>query len=133
MEEIKSGHPWARIVIYILTLLVVIGVIFFLLNWQSVFKAITPPIPVIVSSKVDDTSLRLGDYSARTRAQIRNDGGNGDVVFEATVHQGEKHWTKTTKRYFQSKQTAEMELIFDEVGFWGSTPLCSMRAYAFGK
>ena len=124
MEEIKNRHS-SRIIIYILIPLVIIGgIIFFLL---------TPPKPVIVSSKADNTSSRLGDYSYRVCAQIRNDGGDGHVVFEAIVRQGEKKWTKTKKRHFQAKEIVEMELIFDEVKLLEFPPGYDTKVYAFKK
>ena len=66
-------------------------------------------------------------------AVIRNDGGNGDVVFEATVYQNGESWTKTIKKYFDSKETSEMKLVFDEVKLFNGKIQTSVRAYQYGK
>ncbi len=127
MEEIKNKHS-SRIVIPI-QLVLNGGIIFF-----SLIKVVTPPKHLIGGSKTDNTSSWLGNYSYRVCDQIRNDGGDGYVIFEATVHQGEKKWNKTKKRHFQTNETAEMELIFDEVKILELPPwLSDKKVYAFNK
>lgn len=77
------------------------------------------PYPVIVSSKSSFASSKLFEYSVSVSAVIRNDGGDGNVVLKVTVTQDGNSWTKTSKKFFGSKETAEMELKFDEVKLLG--------------
>jgi len=128
MNSNKSNIP--KIIIAIVVTLIVI---IFITNYQTIFKTVYPPKPVVVSSKFNDSSTRLFEYSAKVEAVIRNDGGNGDIVFEATVYQDGNTWTKTAKRYFESKETSTMELQFDEVKMLGGKIQSQVRAYSFGK
>lgn len=128
MSSNKNNLP-----IIIITIIITIAVILLITNYQTIFKTVYPPDPVVVSSKFNDSSTRLFEYSAKVEAVIRNDGGNGDIVFEATVYQGENSWTKTAKKYFESKETATMELQFDEVEMMNGKIQSQVRAYAFGK
>jgi len=100
---------------------------------HTIFKNVAEPKPMVVSHGADDSSSKLFDYSGKVWAVIRNDGGNGDIVFEATLMQDGKRYTKTKKRYFESKETKRMELVFDEAKLLGEKAKFSSRAYAFGK
>jgi hypothetical protein len=117
----------------ILTIVITIVVVLIITNYGTIIKTFYPPKPIIVSSKLNDSSTRLFEYSAKVEAVIRNDGGNGDIVFEATVYQKGKSWTKSTKKHFGSKETASMELQFDEVGLLDGEIHSQVRAYSFGK
>ena len=128
MSSNKSKLP-----IIIITIVITIAIILLIANYQTIFKTVYPPNPVVVSSQFNDSSTRLFEYSAKVEAVIRNDGGNGDIVFEATVYQGGNSWTKTIKKYFESKETATMELQFDEVEMMNGKIQSQVRAYAFGK
>lgn len=124
--------PW-RALKWVISIILILLIVTALLNWQTIFKAVAPPIPVVVSKGGDDLSSSLLDYSMQVWAEIRNDGGDGAIVMEATVYEGAKHWTKTTKAYFGSKETKKLELVFDEVHLWGPKHKYSVRAYAYGK
>jgi hypothetical protein len=128
MSSNKSNLP-----IIIITIVITIAVILLIANYQTIFKTVYPPNPVVVSSQFNDSSTRLFEYSAKVEAVIRNDGGNGDIVFEATVYQDGNTWTKTVKKYFESKETSTMELQFDEVKMLGGKVQSQVRAYSFGK
>lgn len=137
-EKILKAETSIRQIIHWGTLKWVIGIaiglliVTALLNWQTIFKAVAPPIPVIVSYEGDDLSSGLLDYSMRVFGVIRNDGGSGNIVFEVTVYEGDKTWTKTKVEYFNSKETKELKLVFDEVHLFGSGKY-SVRAYPYGK
>jgi hypothetical protein len=128
MSSIKSNLP-----IIIITIVITLIVILIITNYGTIVKTVYPPEPVIVSSKSSDGSTRLFEYSAKVEAVIRNDGGNGDIVFEAIVYQDGNSWTKSAKKYFQSKETANMELQFDEVKLMNGKIQSQVRAYSFGK
>ncbi len=128
MSSNKSNLP-----IIIITIVITIVVILVVTNYQTIFKIVYPPNPVVVSSNFNDSSTRLFEYSVKVEADIRNDGGNGDIVFKATVYQAGDSWTKTTKKYFESKETATMSLQFDEVKLLNGKIQSQVRAYAFGK
>ncbi len=118
----------------IIAIVIVTLIIFFLiLNYGTIIKAVYPPKPVVVSSNLNDSSTRLFEYSAKVEAVIRNDGGNGDIVLEATVYQDGHTWTKTAKKYFEAKETETMAIQFDEVKLLADDVRGSIRAYPFGK
>jgi hypothetical protein len=123
----------SNVFIIVITVVITIIVILFITNYGTIVKTVYPPEPVIVSSESSDASSRLFEYSAKVKAVIRNDGGNGDIVFEATVYQGENSWSKSAKKYFESKETATMELQFDEVKMLKGEIQSRVRAYSFGK
>lgn len=101
--------------------------------FHTIFVALAPPVPVLVSSDADDLSSRLLEYSGRVHASIRNEGGSGNVIFEVTVMQDGHSWTMTALRHFESQETADMEIVFDEISFLGGGFRYTTRAYAFGK
>jgi hypothetical protein len=78
--------------------------------------------PVVVSSQADGLSSKILDYSVRVFGSIRNDGGDGYVVVEATVFQGNDSWTKTAKIYLSSGTTGDYKIVFDEVRLLNKTP-----------
>lgn len=122
-----------RLKIIIITVVITIAIVLVIANYGTIIKTFYPPNPVIVSQKATDLSTKLFEYSAKVEAVIRNDGGNGDIVFEATVYQNENSWTKTVKKYFESKETATMQLVFDEVGLFKGKINFNSRVYPFGK
>jgi len=117
----------------VITVIITILVVLVILNYGTIIKTFYPPNPIIVSQKANDLSTKLFEYSVQVEAIIRNDGGNGDVVFEATVYQNDNSWTKTLKKHFESKETAEMKIVFDEVKLFQGEIQTSVKAYAFGK
>lgn len=128
MDSKKSNIP-----IIMISIIGGLIIIFLIMNFGTIIKNVFPPNPVIVSSNLNDTSTRLFEYSATVEAVVRNDGGNGDIVLEATVFQGEQSWTKTIKKYFESKETATMSLKFDEVEMLRGEYRSQVRVYPFGK
>lgn len=127
------NHKDNKLKIIFITIIVTIAIILVIANYGTIIKIFYPPNPIIVSQNASDLSSKLFDYSAKVEAVIRNDGGNGDIVFEATVYQNGNSWTKTTKRYFESKETATMQLVFNEVGLFKGKINFNSRAYPFGK
>ena len=119
--------------VVITSVLVTILFILIILNYSTIIKIFYPPNPIIVSYKANDLSSKLFDYSVQVEATIRNDGGNGDIVFEATVYQDGNTWTKTVKKYFESKETSDMQIIFDEVKLFKGKIQTSVKAYQYGK
>ena len=128
MDSKKSNLP-----VIIISIVIVLIIVFLIMNYGKIIKNVYPPNPVIVSSTLNDTSTRLFEYSATVEAVVRNDGGNGDVVLEPTVFQGDRSWTKTIKKYFESKETTTMALKFDEVEMLRGEYRSQVRAYPFGK
>ena len=101
--------------------------------FPTVQKRIALPSPVVVSYGGDDSRSGLLQYRGRVWAEIRNDGGDGDVVVEATMYQGDKNWTKSSRRYMQAKETTRFELTFEEVKWLGGKVTYSVNAYGYGK
>lgn len=118
---------------YIIGGIVIILGIVFIANYQNIFKSIIPPKPVIVSENADGSSSKLFDYSIKVFGELRNDGGDGYVVIEATVSQEDHEWKKTQQMYLQAYQTEKFELVFDEVKFLDANPVYSVKTYALGS
>jgi len=102
-------------------------------NWSRLYRYLMPVIPVVASYGSDDMSSVVGDYSIRVWAHLRNDGGDGEAVFEATVVQGDHQWTKTATRRLGAKETSRVEILFEEVGFLMGVPKYTCRAYPLGS
>ncbi len=101
-------------------------------NYQKIYKTVVPPKPLVVSSTADESSSRLFEYSMKVKASISNQGGDGDVVVEATAYQNSNQWTKTKNLHMGSYQTSDVEFIFDEVKFLGKTPQYNVSVHALG-
>jgi hypothetical protein len=125
----KKSSPLTLIILF----LIAIAIIFAVLNWRSVYRKFAPPKPVIVSKGADDLSSKLFDYSVQVWADVRNDGGDGFVVMKATFYQNRKSYTKTTRKYFNSLETARMKIIFDEAGFFDGNSQFSINVLSNGK
>ena len=125
----KKSSPLTLIILFLIT----IAIIFAVLNWGSVYRKLAPPKPVIVSKGGDDLSSKLFDYSAQVWADVRNDGGDGFVVMKATLYQNRKSYTKTTRKYFNSLETARMKIIFNEAEFFGGEIQYSINVLSGGK
>jgi hypothetical protein len=119
--------------IVIITIVITVVVVLVIINYGTIVKVFYPPDPVIVSNETNGSSSTLFEYSVKVQAVIRNDGGNGDIVFEATVYQEGNNWTKSVKKYFEAKETKTVELIFDEVKFFKGDIHSEVKAYPFGK
>lgn len=117
---------------FLITAAIVIAIGLLVANYQNLFKSVVPPNPVIVSSKGSNSTNGILEYSYKVRADISNKGGDGNVVFEATVSQGRKSWTKTMSTYLTSYQTKTVELVFDEAKFISTNPEFTVRAYPLG-
>jgi len=88
---------------------------------------------VVVSQSAKADNSDLFDYAIKVSASVRNDGGDGEVVFEVTVHQDGKSWTKTQSKYLTAKATSDFEIRFAEVKFFNDFPNCQIRTYALGQ
>jgi len=80
---------------------------------------ILPPMPVIVSSRTNSDKSRLTDYCATIIADIRNDGGNGDIVVEIKYSEGAQAWTKSKRDSFTANETKTISLDFPEATLGG--------------
>lgn len=117
---------------FIIIGVIILVVILLISNYQKIYKTVIPPNPVIVSSHADDFSSKLFDYSMKVMGEISNKGGDGYIIVEVTVNQGNNKWTKTKNIYLQSYQTQGFEIIFDEVELLSESPKYYVRAYALG-
>ncbi|MFA5803574.1 MAG: hypothetical protein WC879_02925 [Melioribacteraceae bacterium] len=131
MENAKSNR--SSFAPYLIILIIVLMGLLIYFNWGKVIKEFYPPDPHIVSYNASDSQSTLFEYTLLIYAEIRNDGGDGDVVFESTVSQGDQQWTKTTTKHFISKETARMELKFDEVEGLKGKSSYSVKCYRLGK
>jgi len=75
---------------------------------------VLPPIPVVVSSHTDTGGTTMTDYCRTIIADIRNDGGNGDVVIEITYGERGQRWTKSVRQAFTANETKAVSIIFSE-------------------
>jgi hypothetical protein len=112
--------------------LILIGGAVIMANYQSIFRSVVLPNPEIVSSQADGSSSKLFEYSIKVKGAVTNKGGDGSVIVEATLTQGEKSWTKTMDLYMTSYDTKDFEIIFDEAELLNDEPQYSIRTYALG-
>jgi len=73
-----------------------------------------PVRPVIVSTRHNSDHSKLTDYCATIVADIRNDGGNGEVVIEVKYTEGANTWTKSKREAFTANETKTIALDFPE-------------------
>jgi len=118
--------------ISIIAIVVIIGIVI-AANYQEIFRSITPVKPIIVSSQADGSSSTLFEYSVKVTGEIVNRGGDGSVVVEATLFQGENQWTKTKELYMTSYETSSFEIIFDEAKLLDAEPEYKVTAFPLGS
>lgn len=87
-------------------------VIWWALVPKGLYKKIIPVIPVVVSSGTEDSST-IVDYRVIVWAEVRNDGGDGDVVVTFS-YRDSTTYTKTSSRFFKANETARMQMEFPE-------------------
>ncbi|MFH1226829.1 MAG: hypothetical protein V1701_02860 [Planctomycetota bacterium] len=80
---------------------------------------VLPPNPVIVSASDNTGGSTLTDYCRTIVAQIRNDGGSGDVVVEITYSEGARSWTKSRRESFTTNETKSVSMVFNEATLGG--------------
>lgn len=78
-----------------------------------------PADPVIVSSRDSSDHSKALDYCATIIADVRNDGGNGDVVIEIKYSEGAQSWTKSKRERFTANETKTISLDFPEATLGG--------------
>ena len=78
-----------------------------------------PVRPIIVSTRTNSDKSELTDYCATIIADIRNDGGNGDVVIEVKYIEGANNWTKSKREAFTANETKTILLDFPEATLGG--------------
>lgn len=105
---------WGIILAGIIVLLIAIWI---LLAKGSFYK-IMPPAPVVVSCDYRDTSS-FGDFKITVSGQIRNDGGDGDVIIIFGYREGDNDLKKTVRRFFTANETAKVEMEFAEATLFG--------------
>ena len=109
----------------ILFALIIIAYFFF--NYQ-VFTGTAPmPKPVVVDYK-DYVRLPKFKVAMGIKADVRNEGVDGDIVVEATVYQKGRHWTRRQQLYAAANQTVHADLLFDEIKLFGEVEY-ELRAY----
>jgi len=123
-----------------LLIILLIGLIgYFLISYSghlnSIKENINPPDAQIISSSCDDKSSDLIslEYSIRIKYSVRNIGGNGYVDLEEKIDQQGNVWTKSTRVYLNTNQTAERIQVFDEVSLWGGNFECYVKIVGYSK
>lgn len=97
--------------------LIVIGLLTLALAGCDVRAKIDKALPVdptVVSSRTNSDNSRFTDYCATIVADIRNDGGNGEVVIEIAYSEGDKTWTKSKRETFTANETKTVSIDFPE-------------------
>ncbi len=107
--------------------------ILFIANYQSIFKSILPPNPVVVSSKSDASSSTIFDFSIKLTGQVRNNGGDGYIVIKAIVRQDGKRYEKTQQKYLKSYDTDDFEFVFDEVKLFKKAGNYDIQTFPLGS
>lgn len=112
--------------------MVIFGVFMVLSGCQEFVKKVLPPNPVVVSQNATADNSDFFDYAVKVSASVRNDGGDGEVVFEVTVRQDGKTWTKTQTKRMTAKSTSDFEIRFAEVKLFKDLPNYEIRTYGLG-
>jgi|TARA_B110000240_G_C13107609_1_gene286998 hypothetical protein len=92
-------------------ILLVVGILL-LTNYQVIFISIVPPIPKIVSSSADRTSITLFDYSMKVVGEVINTGGDGFIVVKATAKSSRKNIKKNKTDLFTSVPNRTLQIYF---------------------
>jgi len=99
-----------------------------LMSCDTLEKA-KPAVPEIVSKEMSRLSSSPTDYKIEIKAMIKNTGGEGDVVFESTLTQGDEKWTKTVTHRMKPEEESEFSLVFEEVTLGGGKPSYEVKTY----
>lgn len=73
-----------------------------------------PPVPTVVSSSTNSNGTTLTNYCRTIVAEIRNDGGNGDVVVDITYKERGMEWVKSSRQNFSANETKKVSMEFSE-------------------
>lgn len=105
---------------------------------MSYLDTFTPPLPAIIRENLEEIPDESGNYKVRVTATIYNDGGRGNVIFEATVKQmrPDRTWfamTKNTTVYVQGQNSANAVIWFEEFDPELPTPILYTKVYGYTK
>jgi len=78
-----------------------------------------PPLPVVVSSSSNEGGTTMTDYCRTITTDVRNDGGNGDVVISITYYERGQEWTKSARQSFTANETKKVSMQFPEAQLGG--------------
>ena len=111
--------------------IVLIGSIIVFLNtnyYQSNLKQNDKPSPMVTSSQLEDNSSLL-EYSVKITGSVLNTGGNGYVIVEARLMQGEDSWEKKQEIFIAEHKSEKFEIVFDEAKLLDSEPQFEVNTY----
>lgn len=115
--KLKAVHIGAGIMGLIAGVFFSLWVIGFIASGSA--TKLLPVSPVIVSTRNNSDHSELLDYCATIIAEVRNDGGNGDVVIEVKYSEGAQAWTKSTRQKFTANETKTISIDFPEATLGG--------------
>lgn len=99
---------------------VVIGALMIVNNPNSVpgvkFEINTPK-PIVVTSRADGKGSGLFNARTTVYATVLNEGGDGNVLVNFRVYQGEKEFTRSKSVYLGSSQSQDLTETFEEVDY----------------
>jgi hypothetical protein len=133
MEESKTESKVTYKKSKLIKWIIGIVIVYFILNWGSVYRLFAPPVPVIVSHGVENVSNQLLSYDAGVWANVRNDGGDGMIGMKVSFTQDGQTYTKSTTRYFKSLETSKMEIVFTEAKILGGDQALHYTVFPYGK
>lgn len=99
---------------FFMAFLVILGLVgvYFAVSYSGLLMP--KPEPVIVSAKAYETAPN-NDYTIIIRAEVRNNGGEGDVTVRANLNAFEQSLMKSKVIHLRSGETKTVEIAFPEV------------------
>lgn len=111
---------WLSVIVAVLVIGAIVAVVVSMLFIaKGGLTKVLPPNPVVVSTRTSTANSSLTDFCQTITADIRNDGGNGDIVIEMKYSEGAQTWTKSKREGFTANETKIISIDFTEATLSG--------------
>lgn len=106
---------------------------------MAYWDAFSPPMPVILSDSMESYVSAAGEFKVRITAKVWNQGGHGQIIFQATVTQYDYTANRKIERlknatqYVKARDGATLVLDFEGFDPTGPEPFYSTNVYAYTK
>jgi len=104
-----------------LTVLVALVIILFMMfknnpnSIPGVKVQVSPPKPVLITSRGDDKNATLLDFKETVYATILNQGGAGSILVTFHLFQNGNDFVRTQTVYLKNSESRDLDVTFDEV------------------
>jgi hypothetical protein len=117
---LETKSKTGLVVTLVVLFFVVIGAVMVMNNPNSVPGVkleINTPKPVVVTSRADGKGSGLFNARTTVYATVLNEGGDGNVLVNFYVYQGEKKYSRSKSIYLSASQSQDLEETFEEVDY----------------